>query len=150
MSIWNASFLLRAALSAAGGGLLGGCDQWALFVSSDGVLAITIVSDGYTIGRFRIQSRELNGVSRVTDVPPSGQLTLSGLKPGEVEVTLLAPPQCQVAAPNPQTLIAEGDGTISVNFSVHCGSTPGQLGKGPEAAGWQARIGVGDLPQASA
>ena len=120
MSIRNARFLLRAALSAAGGGTLLGCDQWALFVSSDGVLAITIVSDGYTIGRFQIQSRELNGESRVTDVPPSGRLTLSGLKPGEVEVTLLAPPQCQVAAPNPRTLIAEADGTISVDFSVHC------------------------------
>jgi hypothetical protein len=120
MSIRNASFLLRVALSAAGGGTLLGCDQWALFVSSDGVLAITIVSDGYTFGRFQIQSRELNGESRVTDVPPSGRLTLSGLKPGEVEVTLLAPPQCQVAAPNPRTLIAEADGTISVDFSVQC------------------------------
>jgi hypothetical protein len=129
MSIRNASFLLRVALSAAGGGtLLGGCDQWALFVSSDGVLAITIVSDGYTIGRFRILSRELNGESRVTDVPRSGQLTLGGLKPGEVEVTLLAPAQCRVAAPNPRTLIAERDGTVRVDFSVQCGSTPGQLG----------------------
>ena len=121
MSIRKVSLLLRAALSTAGGGtLLGGCDQWVLFVSSDGVLAIAIVSDGYTVGRFRIQSRELNGVSRMTDVPPSGRLTLSGLQPGEVEVTLLAPPQCQVAPPNPRTLIAEGNGTISVDFRVHC------------------------------
>jgi hypothetical protein len=122
MYIRSASFLLRAALSAAGGAtVLGGCDQWALFISSDGVLAIRVVSDGYTIGRrFQIQSRELNGVSRVTDVPPSGQLTLNGLKPGEVEVTLLVPPQCQVAAPNPRTVIAEADGTISVDFTVDC------------------------------
>jgi hypothetical protein len=100
--------------------LFAGCDQWALFISSDGVLFVSIVSYGNTSGRFRVASRGPDGVSQVIDVPPSGSLNLSGVQPGEVELTLIPPYGCRVTSANPQTVTSQADKTVRVSFDVQC------------------------------
>jgi hypothetical protein len=121
MSIRNVGFLLRAAFTFASvSPLLTACDQWALFINSDGLLSITIVSDGYVPGRFRVRVDQSDGFSRVVDVPPSGSLTLGAFRAGEIELTLLAPEGCRVAGPNPRTVMTNADETVSVAFDVHC------------------------------
>ena len=114
-------FPLRAAL--AGGCVLplNACDQWALMVNSDGVLHISIASDGFQAGgRYRIRTRESDGTTRLLDVLDSGVTTLRSGSAGPLELTLLAPRQCQVSPPNPRTLTVATDQTVSVAFEVHC------------------------------
>jgi hypothetical protein len=121
MSIRTVRSLLRAVFTfAAVSPLLTACDQWALFVNSDGVLSITIVSDGSGRGRFRVRALQSDGISRIMDVPSSGNLTFGAFSAGEVELTLLAPAGCQVADPNPRTLMVNADERVSVAFGVHC------------------------------
>jgi hypothetical protein len=114
--------VLRFALSLASVLLLlSACDQWALLVNSDGVLAIVIVSDGNSPRRpFQVRTRTADGVSRLMQVPPSGSLAIDGLKTGQVELTLLAPTGCRVASPNPQTVMSQAGETVRVSFDVHC------------------------------
>ena len=122
MSIRTVRSLLRAVFTfAAVSPLLTACDQWALFVNSDGVLSITIVSDGDGRGRFRLRALQSDGISRIMDVPSSGSLTFGAFSAGELELTLLAPAGCQVADPNPRTLTVKADERVSVAFDVHCG-----------------------------
>jgi hypothetical protein len=104
---------------------LQGCDQWALVVNSDGVLSITIFSDGGGPDRFRLRARQSDGTSRTMDVPSSGNLSLGAFSAGELELTLLAPADCRVAAPNPRTLIVDADERVSVAFDVHCSGAAG-------------------------
>jgi hypothetical protein len=111
------SFLPAALILTA---LLSACDQWALFVNSDGVLSITIVSDGDGPGRFRVRASQ-GGATRVLDVPASGQLSSSDFNAGEVELTLLPPAGCEVSGPNPRTLTVRADDAVNVAFDVHCG-----------------------------
>jgi hypothetical protein len=121
MSSHKVRSLLRAGRAFAGICLLlTACDQWALFINSDGVLSITIVSDGYVPGRFRVRTRQADGFSRIVDVPSSGSLTLGAFKTGELELTLLAPEGCRVAAPNPRMVMANADETVNVAFDVRC------------------------------
>lgn len=102
---------------------LGACDQWSLFVNSDGVLSISIVSDSdHLQGRYRVRARQSSQPVRVRDVPPSGQLTLEDVGSGLLELTLLAPEECRVSSPNPRTLRVGADETINVAFDVQCGS----------------------------
>ena len=103
---------------ALGGLLLSGCDQWALSIGGDGLLFIGVIGDDHP-GRFRIRARQAEA-TRLQDVPASGQLNLSGLAPGAVELTLLLPPGCQVAGPNPQTLMVNPDRAARAAFDVHC------------------------------
>ena len=101
--------------------LLTACDQWALFVNSDGVLSVSIFSDGsQPQDRFRLRVRQPDGTTRVLDVPASGPLTLNGAA-GSTELTLLSPEGCQVSAPNPRTVSPGSDQTVGVVFDVHCG-----------------------------
>jgi hypothetical protein len=112
---------LRAALSVASIlPLLTACDQWALLVNTDGVLAIVIVSDGHSSRPFQVRTRDADGVSRLMVVPPSGSLAIDGVKAGQVELTLLAPTGCRVASPNPQTVMTQAAETVRVSFDVHC------------------------------
>jgi len=99
--------------------LLGACDHWALLVNTDGVLHITIVSDGNAPRRFRVRAQDSDGGSWIMEVPPSGKLDLSAVAAGELELTLLAPPECRVEPPNPQTINGMNE-TINVAFDVHC------------------------------
>ena len=102
--------------------LLTACDQWALFVNSDGVLSVSIFSDGsQPQDRFRVRVRQPDGTTRVLDVPASGPLTLSGTAGSTVELTLLSPEGCQVSAPNPRTVSPGSDQTVGVVFDVRCG-----------------------------
>jgi hypothetical protein len=100
--------------------LLTACDQWALFVNTDGVLSISIFSDGQPQDRFRVRARQADGIIRVVELPASGPLTLSGAAGSTVELTLLSPEGCQVAAPNPRTVSVGSDQTVGVVFDVQC------------------------------
>jgi hypothetical protein len=101
--------------------LLTACDQWALFVNSDGVLSVSIFSDGSPPrDGFRVRVRQPDGTTRVLDLPPSGPLTVGGAA-GSTELTLLPPEGCRVSAPNPRTVSPGSDQTIGVVFDVHCG-----------------------------
>jgi hypothetical protein len=95
------------------------CDQWALSIGGNGLLFIGVTGDDHP-GRFRVRTREADGASRTLDVPASGQLSLRGLPAGTVELTLLLPPECRVAGPNPQTLTVTADQTASAAFDVRC------------------------------
>jgi hypothetical protein len=111
-----------AALGLAALLLLSACDQWALFVNSDGVLSVAIFSDGsQPQDRFRVQVRQPGGITRILDLPASGPLTLSGATGNTVELTLFSPEGCQVSAPNPRTVSPGSDQTVGVVFDVHCG-----------------------------
>jgi hypothetical protein len=102
--------------------LLTACDQWALFVNSDGVLSVSIFSDGsQPQDGFRIRARQADGAIRILDLPASGPLTLSGAAGSTVELTLLSPEGCRVSAPNPRTVSTGSDQTVGVVFDVHCG-----------------------------
>lgn len=103
---------------ALGGLLLGGCDQWALSVGGNGLLFIGVTGDAHP-GRFRVRARQAEG-TRLLDMPASGQLNLSGLAPGVVELTLLLPPGCQVTGANPQTLTVSADQPSEAAFDVRC------------------------------
>jgi hypothetical protein len=101
--------------------LLSACDRWALFIDSDGVLAITIVNDGEWSGGFRVRIRDVDGgTNRIVDVPPSADLSLDGLGARELELTLLAPTGCRVAEPNPRMVTTESDKPVHIAFEVHC------------------------------
>jgi hypothetical protein len=110
-----------AALALAALLPLTACDQWALFVNSDGVLSVSIFSDGQPQDRFRVRVRQPDGTTRVLDVPASGPLTLNGAAGSTVELTLLSPEGCRVSAPNPRTVSPGSDQTVGVVFDVHCG-----------------------------
>ena len=99
--------------------LLTACDQWALSIGGDGLLFIGVIGDDQP-GRFRVRARQAEGAPRLLDVPASGQLSLSGLPAGPVELTLLLPPGCQVAGPNPQTLMVSPDQAARAAFDVRC------------------------------
>jgi hypothetical protein len=103
---------------ALGGLLLAGCDQWALSIGGDGLLFIGVTGDDHP-GRFQLRARQAEA-TRLLDLPASGQLNLSGLAPGPVELTLLLPPGCRVTGANPQTLMVNPDQAASVAFDVHC------------------------------
>jgi hypothetical protein len=112
----------RAAIILGGILLLGACDQWALIVNSDGLLSITIVSDG---GRpdhpYRVRLRQADGSTQVLDVPESGQLPSNAMAAGMLELTLLPPPGCFVTGPNPRNLMVREGEMIDVTFDVSCG-----------------------------
>jgi hypothetical protein len=102
--------------------LLTACDQWALFVNTDGVLSVSIFSDGsQPQDRFRVRVRQPDGTTRVLDVPASGPLTLSGAAGSTVELTLLSPDGCRVSPPHPRTVSSGSDQTVGVVYDVHCG-----------------------------
>lgn len=110
---------LCAGLALAGP--LAACDQWALSVGGNGLMFIGVIGDNHHFpGRFRVRALEADGATRILDLPAAGHLRLSGLTAGEVELTLLVPPGCRVAGPNPQTLLVASDQPVDVAFEVHC------------------------------
>jgi hypothetical protein len=118
------SFLLLVGVALGSSSLLSGCDQWALSIDSNGLLFISIISDGgQRQGGFRVRATQSGGLSRVMDVPSSGRLTLDGFSAGQVEVTLLPPAGCQVSSPNPQALQVGTGGGVNASFNVRCDSS---------------------------
>jgi hypothetical protein len=113
--------MLRAALGLAGLVHLAACDQWHLSINSDGLVFISVVTDhGGTQGRFRIRTRDAGEAIRIVEVPATGQLTLTPVADGVLQLTLLAPDGCRVAGPNPQTLIVAAGQESRVAFDVRC------------------------------
>jgi hypothetical protein len=113
--------MLRAALALAGLLHLATCDQWHLSINSDGLVFVSVIGDnGEPRQRFRLRSRDAGGTIRVLDVPASGQLTLTPVADGVLQLTLLAPKDCQVAEPNPQMLTVSAGQEARVAFDVGC------------------------------
>jgi hypothetical protein len=114
--------MLRAALGLAGLLLLAACDQWHLSINGDGLVFISVIGDhGGPRDRFRLRTRDAGGTTQIVDLPPTGQLTLTPVADGALELTLLAPEGCQVAEPNPQTLTVSAGQESRVAFDVRCG-----------------------------
>lgn len=100
---------------------LAACDQWHLAVNGDGLLFVSVIgSDVHPRDRFRVRTRDSNGVVRIRDVPSSGRLTLSPTAAGSLELTLLPPEGCTVAGPNPQFLTVAAGTSVRVSFDVRC------------------------------
>jgi hypothetical protein len=59
-------------------------------------------------------------MSRTVDVPPSGQLSLTPVADGALQLTLLAPEGCQVAGPNPRAVAVVAGQEVRVAFDVRC------------------------------
>ena len=113
--------MLRAALGLAGLLHLAACDQWHLSINSDGLVFISVIGDaGESRHRFRLRTRDAGGTVRILDVPASGELTLTPVADGLLQLTLLAPEGCQVAGPNPQTLTVSAGREGRVAFDVRC------------------------------
>ena len=114
---------LRSSLRAMSGGALlylAACDYWHLSVNADGLVFIAVVGDAPTREGFRVRIRRSDGGTRLLDVPPSGRLSLSPTTAGTLELTLLPPAGCRVAAPNPRVLTVAADEPVRVNFDVRC------------------------------
>jgi hypothetical protein len=113
--------MLRAALGLAGLLHLAACDQWHLSINSDGLVFISVIGDGGDHReRFRVRTREAGGRTRILDVPASGQLTLTPVADGTLELTLLTPEGCRVVGSNPRTLTVTAGQEIRSAFDVRC------------------------------
>jgi hypothetical protein len=111
----------RAALALAGILYLVACDEWHLSVNSDGLVFISVTEDtGEPRHRFRIRTRRTNGTTQLLDVPTSGEVTLTSVADGSLELTLLTPDGCQVAGANPRTLAVAAGLDIRTGFAVRC------------------------------
>jgi len=111
---------IRLALALAGASSLGACEAWHLSINSDGLVFVSIVSDGEPRHRFRLRTRDPAGAVRVVDVPESGQVTLSGVGDGALELTLLPPDLCRVSGPNPQTVTVTSERELRLTFDATC------------------------------
>jgi hypothetical protein len=112
----------RAALALAGLLYLTACDQWHLSINSNGLVLISVIGDaGEPRRRFRLRTRDAEGAVRILDVPASGQLTLTPVANGTLELTLLHPEGCRVAGANPRTLSVAAGEAVKVDFDVRCG-----------------------------
>jgi hypothetical protein len=97
------------------------CDQWFLAIDSNGLVFVSIIGYGAEPrGQFRLRIRETGGTVRTLDVPASGQMTLTPVPDGELEVTLLMPEGCAVSGPNPQRLSVLSSQEERVSFEVRC------------------------------
>jgi hypothetical protein len=100
---------------------LAACEQWHLSVNGDGLLLVSVIGDNsHPRDRFRVRTRDSNGVVRIRDLPSSGRLTLSPTAAGSLELTLLPPEGCTVAGPNPQLLTVAAGTSVRVSFDVRC------------------------------
>lgn len=113
--------MLRAALTLAGLFLLAACDQWHLSIDSDGLVFISVIGDrAEPRERFRLRTRDARGTTRILDLPASGQLTLTPVADGPLELTLLTPEVCHVVGPNPRTLAVTAGQEVRSAFDVRC------------------------------
>jgi hypothetical protein len=121
LSIRRSSEVLRGALALAGLLYLAACEEWHLSINSDGLVFISVTGDTGGPGhRFRLRTRHDDGVVRIVDVPASGQLELSPMASGTVELTLLTTEACRVAGANPRTVSVIGGEETRTGFDVRC------------------------------
>jgi hypothetical protein len=113
--------MLRAALGLAGLLYMAACDQWHLSINRDGLVFISVIGDhAGSRERFRVRTRDAGGTIRILEVPASGELTLTPVADGELQVALLVPEGCRVSGPNLQTLTVFAGRESRVAFDVHC------------------------------
>jgi hypothetical protein len=113
--------MLRAALLLAALPYLPACEEWHLSINRDGLVLVSVIGDGAGRGgRYRLRTRDADGVTRTLDVPASGTVTLTPPADGELEVALLVPDGCRVSGPNPQTLTLSGGQAERVSFEARC------------------------------
>ncbi len=111
----------RAALALAGLLCLTACEEWHLSFNRDGLVFISVIGDaGEPRHGFRVRTRDAGGAVRILDVPASGQLTLTPVADGTLELTLLTPEGCRVAGSNPQTLTVAAGLEVRLAFDVRC------------------------------
>jgi hypothetical protein len=97
------------------------CEQWHLSINRDGLVLVSVFGHGAEPrGRFRLRTREAGGSVRTLDLPVSGQMTLTPVADGELELTLLMPEGCAVSGPNPQRLSVLAGQEERVSFEVRC------------------------------
>jgi hypothetical protein len=96
------------------------CEQWHLSINRDGLVFVSVIGDvGEPRHRFRLRARDAEGTIRTMDLPASGELTLTPVADGELQLSLLVPEGCRVAGPNPQSLTVSG-GQERISFEVRC------------------------------
>ena len=101
--------------------LLVACDEWHLSINSDGLVFISIVDDGHELrDRFRVRIRDDSGTTQMLPVPSSGELSLSPMADGALQLTLVTPEGCLVSSPNPRMVTVSAGEEIRVAFEVHC------------------------------
>jgi hypothetical protein len=111
----------RATLVLAGLLYLTACEEWHLSINSDGLVFISVLGEtGESRHRFRVRTRNAGGAARIVDIPSSGQLTLTPVADGTLELTLLAPEGCRVAGSNPRTLSVAAGQEVATAFEVRC------------------------------
>jgi hypothetical protein len=113
---------MNRTLALAGLLFLPACDQWHLSINSDGLVFISIIDDEDLPGdRFRVRIRSFDGTTQTLGVPASGELSLTQVADGSIELTLLAPEPCRVAGPNPRSVSVTTGNETRVSFDVRCG-----------------------------
>ena len=111
----------RAALALATLLCLAGCEEWHLSINRDGLVLVSVIGDGADGGGgYRLRTRDADGITRILEVPASGQLTLTPVADGELEVALLASESCRVSGRNPQTVTVSGGEDVRLAFDVRC------------------------------
>lgn len=113
--------MLRVGLALTALLYLTACEEWHLSINSDGLVFISVVGeDGEPPYRFRLRTRDARGTTRILDLPASGQLTLTPVADGPLELTLLTPEVCHVVGPNPRTLAVTAGQEVRSAFDVRC------------------------------
>ena len=101
--------------------LLSACDEWHLSINSDGLVFISIIDDRHELrDRFRVRIRDVSGTTRMLAVPVSGELSLSPMADGALQLTLETPEGCLVSGPNPLMVTVSTGEESRVTFEVHC------------------------------
>ena len=115
----------RTALALGGLLYLTACDQWFLAINSDGLIFVSVISYHSDPGhRFRVQTRDADGITRILDMPASGQLTVTAPADGPLELTLLTPEGCRVMGSNPRMVTVVAGQEVRSGFDVRCTRPP--------------------------
>ncbi len=97
------------------------CEGWHLSINRDGLVLVSVIGDGADQGgRYRLRTRDDDGVTRVLDVPASGTVILTPVSDGELQVALLVPDSCRVSGLNPRTVTVSGGKEVRLAFDVRC------------------------------
>lgn len=138
-------------------GLVAGCDDTMINVSSDGRVDVAVSTSGFA-GNVEGFSISVDG-GTVQFVAPGAGLTLRGLAPGSHTVQLSGLPEnCQVDGSNPRAVEVNADGQGSVTFRVICAlpTTGGFMvvitttGPSPDADGYDVNVAGADTRHVAA
>lgn len=100
---------------------LAACDYWHLSINSDGLVFVSVITWNSDPGhRFRVRTRDAGGMTRILDMPASGQLTVTAPADGPLELTLLTPEGCRVMGSNPRMVTLAAGQEVRSGFDVRC------------------------------